>query len=132
MANYEGKTKSNIFKVTDVVKFGNIMENCVADWEDAIEYNVRGNDVEFTCDGVFGGIADNAENMDGWDKCIEEIQSILAPDSVCIITEIGAEDMDYLVAESTLLTRTKSEVLQLSNYAEKRAAELLKGGNINE
>ena len=132
MANYESKTISNIFKVTDVVKFGSIMEKCVADWEDAIKYDVKGNNVEFTCDGVFGGIIDNDENMDGRDKFIEEIQKILAPGSVCIITEIGAEDMDYLVAESTVITRTKSEVVQLSDYAEKKAAELLKGENINE
>lgn len=133
MANYECVTRSNYFHVKDADAFRKFMDRVyggVDIWEekDATGKLVFGF-------GAYGGIcginppdgaADDEQYDDSYDAFINELQEHIAEDDAVIILEAGYEKMRYVVGSAIIVTHTEIEYLDISSWAVKRGAELLK------
>ena len=99
MANYVSLTKSNIFRITDKEKFTDIINNLESDG--IIEFHEHDGDkegeikVQFMVDGTpFGYETENGDFE--LIPVIEDIQTLLPDDEVCVIIESGHEKLRYV------------------------------------
>lgn len=100
MSNYYETYRTNYFKVTDVDKLKEIVDNIDAElWENDEEENYYA----FGRIGSWGYDTYYDEEDNEIDTC-KELQNILDKDQVCIINSIGHEKLRYLTAYSTVIT----------------------------
>lgn len=105
MANYNGKTRTNHFKVQDVQK--------LKDFADANGYELFKNDDNYF---VLGGF--NASVIEDLDTDeLKEFQDNLEDSQVVISMEIGNETLRYLSAFSSIISKDKIETIDLFAFA---------------
>ena len=134
MANYCCTIRTNYFHVKDEAEFRSLMEQTYGS-EDTIEVWEKRDDggntmFGFGCYGSIAGIRNTDEEDDdledtSFDRFLEELQQCVAEDDAVIIMEAGNEKMRYIVGTALILTNKACECLDISELAEKRAAELL-------
>lgn len=113
MANYYASCRSNYFKVVDVDKFKAAMPSAI--------------DVEVCADGTVCLCGDDPDGA-GWPSSIyndetdefddfdleQEIAPHLQPDSWCVLQEVGAEKLRYLVGESVAFNKNLEQRFRVS------------------
>ena len=119
MANYYGMTRTNCFKVTDPERLKKIINNVYC-CEDAMELHERRDEngdtsYVFCGYGTIEGLTHDWETSNNEDRefiddadfdiFTDELQKIVAPNDAIIITEIGNEQLRYLTAFSTVITK---------------------------
>ena len=113
MANYCASCRSNYFKVVDIDKFTEAMPSCID-----VEVNKDG--TVFLCgDDPDGGgwptsiYNDETDEYDDFD--LEQvIAPHLQPDSWCVLQEVGAEKLRYLVGESVAFNKDLEQRFRVS------------------
>lgn len=137
MANYISFTRSNYFRVTDPEAFKKII-NRVITAEDSLELWERiENGTTYYGFGAYSSIcglrheAEDADNDDEFEveAVYEALSKVVAPDDAIIITEIGYEKLRYLTAYAVVITREKTELVELREASIDVACSLL--GNPN-
>ena len=137
MANYISFTRSNYFRVTDPEAFKKII-NCVITDEDSLELWERTeNGMTYYAFGAYSSIcglrheAEDADNDGEFEAeaVYEALSKVVAPDDAIIITEIGYEKLRYLTAYAVVITREKTELVELRETSIDVACSLL--GNPN-
>ena len=137
MANYISFTRSNYFRVTDPEAFKKII-NRVITAEDSLELWERiENGTTYYGFGAYSsicGLRHEAEDSDNDDEfeveaVYEALSKVVAPDDAIIITEIGYEKLRYLTAYAVVITREKTELVELREASIDVACSLL--GNPN-
>ena len=132
MADYNAKYLTNYFSVTDEAKFKNLMKSCHA--QDEIEiYEKEQPDgavkYSFGCLGIIDGISEDNEDNDEGDEDIglfySSLQTIIPPGEAVIITEIGNEKLNYLIACCTVITCAGIKNIDARDEAVKLAAVML-------
>lgn len=146
MANSIYKTRTNYVHVTDEETFKEICRlGCTAELEPLTVITARddnGEDIYGFCaegdiEGYIlndnGAIVDfNAEDFNNerdwnrsFDRFVEDLKSVVAPDDALIITTIGSEKMRYLSANSFVITHDEIKEINLSEMAKQTAREML-------
>ena len=137
MANYISFTRSNYFRVTDPEAFKKII-SCIITDEDSLELWERTeNGTTYYGFGAYSsicGLRHEAGDIDNDDEfeieaVYEALTKVVAPDDAIIITEIGYEKLRYLVAYAVVITREKTELVELREASIDAACSLL--GNPN-
>ena len=137
MANYISFTRSNYFRVTDPEAFKRIINRVITD-EDSLELWERTeNGTTYYGFGTYSsicGLRHEAEDADNGDEfeveaVYEALSKVVAPDDTIIITEIGYEKLRYLTAYAVVITREKTELVELREPSIDVACSLL--GNPN-
>ena len=137
MANYISFTRSNYFRVTDPEAFKKIINRVITD-EDSLELWERTeNGTTYYGFGAYSsicGLQHEAEDVDNdgefeVEAVYEALSKIVAPDDAIIITEIGYEKLRYLTAYAVVITREKTELVELRETSIDVACSLL--GNPN-
>ena len=137
MANYISFTRSNYFRVTDPEAFKKIINRVITD-EDSLELWERTeNGTTYYGFGAYSsicGLQHEAEDVDNdgefeVEAVYEALSKIVAPDDAIIITEIGYEKLRYLTAYAVVITREKTELVELREVSIDVACSLL--GNPN-
>ena len=137
MANYISFTRSNYFRVTDPEAFKKIINRVITD-EDSLELWERTeNGMTYYAFGAYSSIcglrheAEDADNDGEFEveAVYEALSKIVAPDDAIIITEIGYEKLRYLTAYAVVITREKTELVELRETSIDVACSLL--GNPN-
>ena len=137
MANYISFTRSNYFRVTDPEAFKKIINRVITD-EDSLELWERTeNGTTYYGFGAYSSIcglrheAEDADNDDEFEveAVYEALSKVVAPDDAIIITEIGYEKLRYLTAYAVVITREKTELVELREASIDVACSLL--GNPN-
>lgn len=131
MANYYGFTRTNYFKVTDEDQLQDIVKRIV--WNDAFHtfFSHDADGFGFGSEGTICGLRapdQNDEEEDADDDpedVYKALQRIVAPDDAIIITEIGFENLRYLVGFSVVITRDQIECVDLRDESLRKAQELL-------
>ena len=133
MANYCCAIRTNYFHVKNELEFRSLMEQTYGS-EDTIEVWERrdngGNTMfGFGCYGGIAGLRGMGEDDDledtAFDRFLEKLQQCVAEDDAVIILEAGNEKMRYIVGTALILTSKACECLDIADFAERRAAELL-------
>ncbi len=103
MANYYASCRSNYFKVVDLQKFKEELPNDITVFEDDGAICLLNEDA----DGAgWPTTIYNEETVDHEDFSLEEfIASHLEPGSWCVLQEVGAEKLRYLVGRSVAFTK---------------------------
>lgn len=141
MANYSCAVRTNYFHVKDDEAFRRLMEtvrgceDTVHVWEDkdATGKTVFG----FGSYGEIAGIViPNNEDSESeydeydvecdYDEFIKRLQNIVADDDAIIIFESGHENLRYLVGCATILTSTDCQYLNITDFAEETASQMLR------
>ena len=137
MANYISFTRSNYFRVTDPEAFKKIINRVITD-EDSLELWERTeNGMTYYAFGAYSSIcglrheAEDADNDDEFEveAVYDALAKVIAPDDAIIITEIGYEKLRYLTAYAVVITREKTELVELRETSIDVACSLL--GNPN-
>ena len=137
MANYISFTRSNYFRVTDPEAFKKIINRVITD-EDSLELWERTeNGMTYYAFGAYSSIcglrheAEDADNDGEFEveAVYEALSKVVAPDDAIIITEIGYEKLRYLTAYAVVITREKTELVELREASIDVACSLL--GNPN-
>ena len=137
MANYISFTRSNYFRVTDPEAFKKIINRVITD-EDSLELWERTeNGTTYHAFGAYSsicGLRHEAEDSDNDDEfevvaVYDALAKVIAPDDAIIITEIGYEKLRYLTAYAVVITREKTELVELREISIDVACSLL--GNPN-
>ena len=137
MANYISFTRSNYFRVTDPEGFKKII-NRVITAEDSLElWECTENGTTYYGFGAYSSIcglrheAEDADNDDEFEveAVYDALSKVVAPDDAIIITEIGYEKLRYLTAYAMVITREKTELVELREDSIDAACSLL--GNPN-
>lgn len=137
MANYISFTRSNYFRVTDPEAFKKIINRVITD-EDSLELWERTeNGTTYYGFGAYSsicGLRHEAEDVDNdgefeVEAVYEALSKVVAPDDAIIITEIGYEKLRYLTAYAMVITREKTELVELREASIDAACSLL--GNPN-
>lgn len=133
MANYISFTRSNYFRVTDPEAFKKIISRVITD-EDSLELWERTeNGTTYYGFGAYSsicGLRHEAEDIDNDDEfeveaVYEALTKVVAPDDAIIITEIGYEKLRYLTAYAVVITREKTELVELRETSIDVACSLL-------
>jgi hypothetical protein len=96
MANYGAYVRTNYFKVNDVDEMKRFcQENGLRFWQEDNEENLKER-------YAFGTEEDGGIDID---EMIPQIQKFLYDKDVCVITEIGHEELRYLVAISYIIKK---------------------------
>jgi len=130
MANYMGFTRTNYFSVTDVEKFRQIIadsycsEGEIEVFEDTVNGCVK---FGFGCYGAICGIRELLDDDDegDYDAFVDALQSVLADGDAIIITEVGYENLRYLIGHSHIITRSNTFSINLRDRAIAEARILL-------
>jgi len=129
MANYYGFTRTNYFSVTDDEKFRQIIADsyCSSGNIEIFKYNTeRSIKYGFGCYGEICGIRalqDDDEN--DYDAFVSSLQSVLADSEAIIITEVGYENLRYLIGQSHVITKSNSIFVDLRDRALAEARVML-------
>lgn len=135
MANYECVTRSNYFRVNDPDEFRKFMSRVYgSDKVNLWERKDKEDRLVFGF-GLYGGISGYASEETDDDEDIEEysdydvfldgLQHHIAEDDAVIILESGNETLRYIIGSAVIVTRKDIEYIDVTNFAQKRAAELL-------
>lgn len=132
MANYLSWTKSNIFRITDKEKFTDIINNLVSDG--IIEFHEHDGDkegetkVQFMVDGTpFGYETENGDFE--LIPVIEDIQTLLPDDEVCVIIESGHEKLRYVDGSVLVISKETYFSKGLVEYAQEKSREILRNND---
>lgn len=131
MANYNGFTRTNYFKVKDVERFKAIIDCCITSGDiDIWEENINNETLYgFGCFGsIYGLEIDDDENYNAF---IDELQKVVADDDAIIITEVGYEKLRYLSADSCIITSKEVKSLDLNDISKREARAMLKNKEFN-
>lgn len=140
MANYFGFTRTNYFSVTDEDKLRDIVNRIIWDSEDDGFFKERDGMFAFGAYGSISGLrraesendCDSEEDYD--EDCDDEfeseavyeaLQALVSPDDAIIITEIGYENLRYLVGYAVVITSKAIETVELRTDAVNTARKLL-------
>ena len=131
MANYCAYIRSNYFAVTDEEKLRELMGSVKG------EYGVHLFDTKMPdgttkyaigCDGGIYGLQidpDDEDSENDLDAFHFELQKLLCEGDAIIITEVGYENLRYLVGVSTVITKSSVVWLDLNELSLSKAKELL-------
>lgn len=129
MANYYGATRTNYFKVTDMEKFKEILQNTYITEDENLTFIEDGDGkVGFYCQGSIVGmykIDDNGDEEADFDLFLSKLQEILVEDDAILITEIGREKMCYFVGNTLVITKNKIDSVDLGRNSIELAKEIL-------
>jgi len=146
MANSVYKTRTNYVHVTDEETFREICKfGCTTELEPLTVITAKDENGEdtfgFYADGDIEGyilndngtIADfNAKDFDSekdweksFDRFVEDLKSVVAPDDALIITTIGSEKMRWLSSNLFVITHDEIKELNLLEMAKQTAREML-------
>jgi hypothetical protein len=147
MADYTCKIRTNYFRVTDEAAFKEFMSACVGDGDEVVELLDRRHDgttlFGFCHDGKINGLrykiedgkaaialceeeaVDFLEFDVSWGLFCGSLQSVLPDGEAIIITEIGAENTNYLLACCTIITKDEVKELSFDNMELELARSML-------
>jgi len=143
MANYEAKTRTNNFSVTDVDKFYQLMEMCVGNECPVEVFMEKSTDDDstmfgFYCNGSILGLPATTEDTEpedlDYESCDDEydhdlfckfLQQLVTEDTAIIITEIGSEKFCYFVGVCTIITKSEIRVVDVQAVALIEARKML-------
>lgn len=132
MADYFSWTKSNIFRITDKEKFTDIINNLKSDG--IIEFHEHDGDkegeikVQFMVDGTpFGYETENGDFE--FTPVIEDIQTLLPDDEVCVIIESGHEKLRYVDGSVLVISKETYFSKGLVEYAQEKSREILRNND---
>lgn len=140
MANYCCVTRSSYFYVTDENKYEEFKRHIVTCdntnninfWhkrEDRVESDNVKHDTDKAIRHAFGGhtqIKGYVEDIEHYDRdlmnpspdydlFLQKLSEIIAPDSACIITEVGNNAFNFIGAKADIVTHRKHRTLKLHN-----------------
>ena len=140
MANYNGFTRTNYFRVTDEERLRELVSACVCD-EDGLELFERtdSDGGKWFGFGAYGSISGLQVPDDDPDECsdydfdlfVSKLQKILPDDDAIIITEVGYEKLRYLTGYSVIIAKTETRCVELREESIKAAQELLSNPNFD-
>jgi len=128
MADYQSKFLSNYFSVTDVTKFEELIKSCQTEGimeifqkdqpDGSIKYG-------FGSTNTIHGLPPKGEECGELYIFYGELRKLIPPGEAALVTEIGNEKLNYLVACCTVITQTEIKTIELESYALDLARELL-------
>ena len=137
MANYEGTTRTNYFKVKDVEAFKSLIKRTYGTPEPLDIFEKKDAQTGetlygFGCYGSIEGIDDQC--TDGYAEpdfgaFVDELQKLISEGDAVIIMESGNEKLRYVTGYATVITSTKVEYIDMSTNAKNVAKKLLNNEN---
>lgn len=146
MANSIYKTRTNYVKVTDEDAFRRIIGLCTTSYGEKTEVITKMDENNKICFGFYveddidGYLIDENDNivdpydkdfddeMDyetSYDRFIEDLQKVIAPDDALIITTIAYEKMRWLAGHFTVVTHNEIKHINMSDVAFETARKML-------
>lgn len=134
MSQYYGYTRTSYFHVIDEAAFRSLIAEVVTS-EDAEIYIWKGKDDEgkdtfaFGCHSKIRGICQagsepDDDNDPDYDCFIEKLQECLVDGDAVIITEVGHEKLNYLVAQAAIVGKHKWKFIDFHDVTVGAAAEV--------
>ena len=128
MANYEGTTRTNYFRVTDEERYKELVKKFVCDTDD-IYHHTKNKDGEiFHMFGAYGTIecvSDDNELCSLSDAFYPELQRILPEGEAFILQEVGHEKLRYVEGRADIVTKDTVKYVDLAIAIMQKAKELL-------
>ena len=143
MANYNGTTRSNYFLVNNKDKAELIFDSIITDGEIYCSVEETDKDGVFKCwFGSYGNIyglhkgydtgnPEEDDDEEDYDLMISELQSILVDGEYIQIIDIGYEKLRYVGGGCLIITKDKSEYIDLVKTGEELAKKLIEEGQKN-
>jgi hypothetical protein len=113
MANYEFASRTNYFKVTDVEKLKEFVGKIGAELWDGEDGTYAFGEYNLHLDEYYD------EESDEYISAEKELQKLLSPGEVVVITEVGNEKLRYLRAIATIITSKTIKVLNFEDIIRK-------------
>lgn len=128
MANYEGKTRTNYFRVKDEEYFKNVISYMGAT-TGTVEYWTKQEDNQtyyaFGCTRSLLGIYKIEKEDFDFDEAINLLQSLVHEEDAIIMLEVGYRNLEFVDACSTIITSNSIDYLNLMHSSIEKAKELL-------
>lgn len=122
--DYIGKTKSNYFRVTNEKKLLELLDQCgLCAFVRLTPPGIKS--FAFGIEGPFEGIPSPNDGEGDRLAFYGELQKLVARDDAVIVLNIGYEGLRYLVAEATIIVRSKVKFLDIQGVAAQLASQLL-------
>jgi hypothetical protein len=127
MANYCAFTRTNYFAVTDEYKFREHIRACQASDDEIQVYEASNGSGKFAfgCYGSLSGFLDDDCDEPDLDTFYDALQDVLSDGDAIIITELGYENLRYLIGVCTVITKSEIRFLNLSDHAVSLARTML-------
>lgn len=123
MANYNGTFRSSYFKVNNEQALRDLVLHNGAELFERVEHpDVFGFGGYMSIPGV-----PKPETKDGeveYESIIPYIQNLLPDGEVVVLTEVGNENLRYLLGYCVVFTNSKIESIELSDWAVKQAKKM--------
>jgi len=117
--------------VTDVEKLKEIVAKCQGSEGNKVYLFYKTNDGEtrygFKCYASLQGyVVNNEKSMEyDFDSFVDDLQTVIAPGEAIIMMEIGYAELKFITGTAFIITREKTESLDLTHLALEKAAEVL-------
>ena len=128
MANYEGTTRTNYFRVTDEERYKELVKNFACDTDDVHHYAKNKDGKIFHMFGAYGRIdyvSDDNELCSLSDAFYPELQRILPEGEAFILQEVGHEKLRYVNGRADIVTKDTVKYVDLATAIMQKAKELL-------
>lgn len=128
MANYEGTTRTNYFRVTDEKRYKELIQNFACDTDDVYHHTKKKNGETFHMFGAYGTIeyvSDENELCSLSDIFYPELQKILLEGEAFILQEVGHEKLCYVNGYANIVTKDTVKYVDLSMVIMQTAKEML-------
>lgn len=125
MANYMSTARTNYFRVTNEKRYEELF-NSLYSADDIQDFTKEKNGVLYHGFGAYCSIEYmNEEEEYDFDEFLKELQKILPEDEAFIYFESGYEKLRYVTGYSVVVTSKEIVSENISNWAIKKAKELL-------
>lgn len=132
MATYCGYTRTNYFSVKDEAAFLKLVGEIVSDGEAASAFSQVIEGEKMWAFGMFGSIrglrsleADDCDDDYEPDAVYDKLRGFIVDGDAVIITEIGYENLRYLSAYTTIITKDAIECCDLREHSIATARRML-------
>lgn len=137
MANYYAYSRTNYFRVTDEEKWNELFSNLIGDEDGVKDFSEERNGIKYHGFGCCGSVdfivsSPDAEYLEyDFDFFLSELQKILPEDEAFIYTEVGHQKLCYLTGYAIVVTKDKSETIDINDASIKLARKMLNNKDFN-
>lgn len=125
MANYYATTRTNYFRADDPELLRSTIEAAAYEVESLKLWSLTGeDDIIRYAFGCYTSIA-GAMDEDTFEEFVATLQKCLADGDAIVITEVGYENLRYLEALATIITKEACDTIELTDFAYEKASQML-------
>jgi len=129
MSMQQGRMRTNYFRVTDAEKLKEIVakaQGYEGEKIDLFEETEEGEALYgFGCIAPLQGYYDEEAEEYDYDGFLDDLKTVVAPGDAIIIMEVGYEKLRYVYGSAYIITREKTESMDLTQLVLAKAAEVV-------